>query len=698
MVLGVLALMLVLAVAFAISMRTERLAAGNYADSVRARRLVHVGLVRAMDDICRIMGTNLASGGLVYPPWSVTNSYATKLTNTTNIAILCAELGPGGRIWTKLYTNNNTILTTTADSATNFVPQALWSAATNADNLDPSNHWVEIWSGVTDTSVDEAKLSGRVSYLILNCSGLLDANFVGGNGIARQYGTNPTEIAVSLLGELPVGFFTNRNTDVRYESLEELAALNYFQSTNFCVDSRCLPGYWATNPAPGTIRTQVNLAGGRAEIGSRSSIIFDALSEIGFVDPERGNIYRNLLDYVDTDSNLESSSVESVPMINEMIYNITATPGAPPTYDIVGRATFELWYPFVNGGGTYTFSGNVAFRSTAGAGTLNISITTNIVVTTQSFAVISFNGATNLAIAPVSFDISNIVAEVSSGTNVCDQLTPCRVVAGVVGNGIDVGWACLDPRFNRDPDNPNLWRQDASITLSNINTWTASYLLTNYDGDMDTKMYVANTNLRSVAELGYLAYSSNEPWHTIKLYGTNLHRVLDVFAIGTNVTDTHVTHTRRGLVNPSSRETNALAAVFANMPVDEYPGGPSNRLSQFTWAQDVAKRVYDSDYLRNTNTFTNLSAIGYALTNFNDLGVGAGAVKFDTELKRESLFRNACGLLSVRQNLFTIIIEAQVASGGILPRNAARQRAVAIVWRDPYTGEFVVRSFQWLED
>ncbi len=51
MVLGILSVMVIMAVAFAISMRTERVAAGNYADSVRARQLVHVAIARAMADI-----------------------------------------------------------------------------------------------------------------------------------------------------------------------------------------------------------------------------------------------------------------------------------------------------------------------------------------------------------------------------------------------------------------------------------------------------------------------------------------------------------------------------------------------------------------------------------------------------------------------------------------------------------------------
>ena len=46
MVLGVLSLMVLMAVSFAISMRTERVAAGNQLDTVRVRQLAQVGLVR----------------------------------------------------------------------------------------------------------------------------------------------------------------------------------------------------------------------------------------------------------------------------------------------------------------------------------------------------------------------------------------------------------------------------------------------------------------------------------------------------------------------------------------------------------------------------------------------------------------------------------------------------------------------------
>ena len=195
-------------------------------------------------------------------------------------------------------------------------------------------------------------------------------------------------------------------------------------------------------------------------------------------------------------------------------------------------------------------------------------------------------------------------------------------------------------------------------------------------------MFVANQPLRSVGELGYLVYA---PWRTVKLYGPNLHRVLDVFGLSTNTGDVLMTNTvYRGRVNCNSNSVlDSTAVVFAGMPVDQYPGGPSNSVLSMPNAQIFASEIFGGGIC------TNLSDMG------RNLAVFPGA---NTELEKEAYFRNAINLLNVRQNLFTIIIEAQVASSGNIPRNPVRQRAVALVWRDPYTGEMFVRSIKWLRD
>ncbi|MBU4199024.1 MAG: hypothetical protein KJ919_03755 [Verrucomicrobia bacterium] len=679
LVLGVLSLMLLLAVSFAISMRTERLAADNYADSVRARHLAQVGLVRALDDICRIMGTNLNNpAGQVYPLWAVTNSYSTN--------------------WTKL--NTNTLLrlyTNASDSATNFIPRALWQEAVNANNLEPSNHWVEIWSSNAVGTNNHMNLIGRVGYLILNCSGLLDANYAGGVGSTRQCGTNPNEIALAIMDEIGPGannLVNNRDLnappDIRYESLEELNEYSVSSSpSNFITYSYFPNGYWSGT----TSFPPVNLTGLMAP--ARKTPIINAFTNAGFSAAEAGILYSNLIDYVDANSDtVFNGGVEPVPMINEIAVTNQVIDMGGGNFQSQGGVAIEWWHPFVGTGGAYQIQTSVMFVGIGGFGGLVpvpaiINDLKPISPTGPALAMIpSIPFSSGLSAGNTVQFRSTISVQVLKGGITVDNVSV--VLTNNSSTTADrIGVEFIDPRFNGDMTYAKCTN---APSLGATNACTMSWWTTNQGWDTDSAMYVANTNLRTVGELGYLAYA---PWKTVKLYGPNLRKVLDVFAIGTNAADSYVTHARRGLVNPNSLEPEALPAVFADMPVDEYPGGPSIRLSTITLAREIADRVYDS-FLQYTNTFTNLSDFGRALTNFAALG--GGAIALDNELKRESLFRNACDLMSPRQNLFTIIIDAQVASGGSIPRNTARQRAVAIVWRDPYTGEFFVRSFQWLED
>ena len=71
-----------------------------------------------------------------------------------------------------------------------------------------------------------------------------------------------------------------------------------------------------------------------------------------------------------------------------------------------------------------------------------------------------------------------------------------------------------------------------------------------------------------------------------------------------------------------------------------------------------------------------------------------------TRQSREALLGKVANLLTVRQNIFTIVLAAELAGqeSGRIPRMPVRQRAVAIVWRDPYLNQFFVRSFRYLGD
>ncbi len=643
MVLGILSVMVILAVAFAVSMRTERMAAGNYANGVRARQLAHVGLSRALNDLARQLGAdglNSAGGGSICPAWSATNSFY-----TTNYV--------------------NTVTNLLTGEATNFVPRALWSAARVADGRV---QWVPIVRSADSFTM------GRVKYLILNCSGLLDANWVGG-GATRGVGTNPMELALGIMPEMSAAtFLADRQTHKRYETLDELAKLNTAFNDNvfnFTVYSYAPAGYWPTNQPP------VNLAGDENQLLSRQTLIVNAFTNAGFLPADAGTLFTNLLDYVDLDSfprNFETS-VEPVPLISKIkCASVTGSDVDKNNITVV----FTLWYPFVAGGGNYSFNAQI---SLGGGGPLVTVADPNVALSAGQTKDISGQLIDTPAAGP--YQPVLVSAVVKSGVNELDKLKPATPLPfNFTNDAPAVTWECVDPRFNYDPGNTARWGVPVLPDQGATNGVTIKYWQDHAGCDTDAGMYVANRPLLSVGELGCLAY---DVWRTVKLYGPGCNQVLNVFGMGTNDTVAPVTHPRRGLVNPNSNETNVLNVVFADMPLDEYPGqDPCHRLTPDEIGPITAQI--------KGHGYTNLSDIGRNVTAFPSTA--------NNELQKEAFFRNTCGLLSARQNLFTIIIEAQVASGwgGVIAQNPARQRAVALVWRDPYTGEMFVRSIKWLED
>lgn len=177
-VLGLLAVMTILAVSFAVAMRVERVAARNYANLVRAEHLIQVGFIRAMDE------ANNMCIGQFYPPFDSIHSAG---------ALTCPDLFTG--------------------EVTGAIPRAAWSSMTA---MDPGWTYI-VHNGITN---------GRVAYILANVSGFVDVSLIGGT--LRTWSTNVNEIS---LGNHPDftdtnAFFADRALDHRYETLTELAALN----------------------------------------------------------------------------------------------------------------------------------------------------------------------------------------------------------------------------------------------------------------------------------------------------------------------------------------------------------------------------------------------------------------------------------------------------------------------------------------
>ena len=136
-VLGMLALLLVMAATFSVTMRTERLAAGNYASNVAGQQLVQAALADAIEEIDRVM-VDGASTSSVYPLWTTLPS-----TGSERARLAWGE-------------------------ALEYIPKVYHDVAkTN-------------YAGWITSSVGSGGVVGRRAFLVVNCSGLLDANFAGG--------------------------------------------------------------------------------------------------------------------------------------------------------------------------------------------------------------------------------------------------------------------------------------------------------------------------------------------------------------------------------------------------------------------------------------------------------------------------------------------------------------------------------------
>jgi hypothetical protein len=205
--------------------------------------------------------------------------------------------------------------------------------------------------------------------------------------------------------------------------------------------------------------------------------------------------------------------------------------------------------------------------------------------------------------------------------------------------------------------------------------------------------YVKNGPLESVGELGFLNIGR---WMTINLYShahndtfgilpdSGFHPVLDFFTV--RPTNGVV----RGLVNLHSRNAQVHAAVYNQMPINEWLGladptisriGPSDALTIGQW------------FTANAGSIVNLSDMGMLLSDPTAVTL-AGAGEFE----REGVIRNAAQLYTTRQQIYTIVVRAdamtfeygggafgvgdtynQLNAGSVL----GSAQAVFQVWRDP---------------
>ncbi len=742
-VLGMLSLLLIMGVAFSVSMRTERSGAGNFAAGVLSKQLVMAALADAVEEIDLRMGfsnltsTAAATNYIMYPDWDVINS------------------DPGGSI-------RSAVRLGWGDGLAH-VPQVFHSILVTNEA-----YWLD-----GAVSHDQAVI-GRRAFTAINCSGLLNANKVGENGRSRDQGASPREIQLANLSDFAnlqavTDFLDDRDMEhIRYESTKELADLNVGLSSNvhFVVESMA-----------GLDPDIVYLPSNDTDIASSSTEIKAAFTRAGIQNSvTRDRAMRNLLDYVDDDNvpqDRRACNGEAVPLVNEVImeYLLGVQPAGVCLYGVT--LDVEWAYPFaeVRSGESYKLSYQADFEA-LGANTHPEFVPTGPLNANQSITPsVAGYGTIQVGAAPTPVIITNPatinfrvtlsdVAIKEGGTTVNEldkDLTIDVLIPNVRHDAFTptiethTNWVeCIDPRFNWDPSNAayasrglaSQWVPGPFLTMVQgaVGDYTASatkaaensfasWIIqhpegvtgvlnpSDYDADnlLDAIAHVANRPIQSVGELGNLCL---QPWYTLRLYdhgegpfsGQNppYHRVLDYFS-----RSQAKGKTTRGLVNVNTIETEVLASVLLDMPVKEYdspaPNIPPNPASRapLDWNEslDIA------DEIINGGPYTNLADLGQVDWPFVSTNILSGPWR-TRELSKEAVIRNTADLLTTRQNLFVVLLAGGPFSRGvgIVARQGkmgdwlGTQRAVAVLWRDPIPSPDSGRCpvalvyFKWLED
>jgi hypothetical protein len=387
-VLGFLALLTLMMITYSAFIRTERRAGNAYLSTAQTRHLLHTALSRALEDI------DQQTADQRYPEF---------------LAIASPEGTP---------------LDSSLRKSLNFKME---QAYIPMGNVALSNAYRQAfshakWQTVTSKGVP----FGRIGYLVINTSGLLDANSVGGQTKGRyntrNTGLSPAEIQLSktLLPEFnrtsayfprlyssgrinkelaasdpdlspALAFVYNRQNAWRhFESLRDVSLLNHIAEPNIFsspLSSFCTFSY----TPPGDSRT---FMGQTAETLNRE-FITATLNKIPAI-PDSSFVLNQLYDYVDRNTvpedhegNYTDQSVEPTPLINELA--LTCTFALTPTLINEGNdestlhvtishtyeVSLEVWYPFTGYTNHNTFSIHIPHPPTE-TGTLPYTLFGNI--------------------------------------------------------------------------------------------------------------------------------------------------------------------------------------------------------------------------------------------------------------------------------------------------------------------------------
>ena len=712
-VLGMLAILVILSVSFATAMRTERLTSAAYLNEVRTRLMLNVGINRLMMQLDK----DMRAQNLIYPPQF----------------LVSADDDPATRNF-----NTNVLWSSTAEK---YFQTSLRQVAEN-NGLDAAKacEWINIRNPKAGAG---SEIIGRVSFIALNSSGLLDANFAGGK--TKNGSPDPAMLAMtySLFNEFrdgtvsrasgdisaPIAFTLDREStwkrfdsvaDIYFLGAEELSpkrnnALMNITATGY---QDYIPHLTAYSYAPnGFLDTSTGTQFSRERIKLDLQTVEDNASEIkdrftemfnrqGIVGGNADDLYLSLIDYLDSEDeagveSTESFCTEATPLINEIDFKCTfssfvGTDGSTK-YMLSIKPEVELFFPFggANNKNTYTLKMAVKMDGMPAGYSTKISLRPapvsrdpwkqgEYVRITNSATVVEHTS--DPGDGAFSGATATIVAQLKENSNATvDALKNITIKFSEWDSGTQavVGAEVNDPRFNHRQSEWKLFAKNKS-TMKAVNSNVTFSAVGNDGTDV---MYIRNGDMLSAGELGHLLYSTNS-WRTIRLFhqpggGIKALPVFDYFS-------TDEGDTRFGMVNPNSKIENVLASAFYGMSLRLYPGEDLGTGNAFKL--DTARSQKIANQIITKGPYTNVSDLAWLNENdiLSDIQFSADSRPQSPQLA-EAVLRICAPLLDPRQNFMTAIVVAQAVNesddniSSVAPEEViGEQMGVAVIYRDPY--------------
>lgn len=732
-VLGFLAVLTLMAVSFSIEMRTERIVSSVYVDAGNARHFVDVALARAMTDI----DNDLKSAGLNAPDWLYFESN-TGVSSTNQKQLYDGE-------------------------ATNYVPRFMDGTPEQSDFIligDPSeNNGPAVgryaYLVVNQTGLLDINEVGKANRAEGASPGEIQITDDFNPEVSGIWSTFPRDLSnvwrrIETMNEF------SAITNVNLQS--HVYSMGLYSRSMMEPDPKGRQKYRITDAS--TLVNDVDQVIDRLEDAgftpNEAGVIFANL--VDFLDE----------DYVPY-GGLTNYCGESVPFINEIIVSNQATKSlAGSTTSILHEVfiTIEIWNPFTN-----NFSFNLEFDATTNvsfpvnlvlppsspatptnwfAAPRTPSQGAEINIGPEGFALVHYRFTNEFVVTPSLLGLGTILnlggviqlELIQANNSVVDQLdfsalspSPLQVQLAVTGLGSaapgsttpGLAVASLnvdDPRLNHLPrvltsSGPG-WFLASGPPAANVaspgSINTRSFLAADASGEglslqqVLPKLYVRNAPFddeSSAGDVGLLGYiGTGEPWRTIALYDhpmpslqRDLDPVIDYFGVGPF-------GPFRGQVSVNTMSTDALASTFVNLPFNTLPGAEvdeDERMDEQEAAQ-IAEIIFE--LVEQSGGITNLSVLGSREVLSPQIFQNM-LQDYVTDDSREAIIRNSIGLLTVRQNLFAVIVEAHVL-GEPDPDTGEQplvgvSRALAHVWRDPFADAnglhpMYIRNFMYLDE